>query len=355
MKRIINFVVVLAMIIAVMTGCGSSSGSDNSEKKAGGEINFFNWTEYMPQSVIDAFEEEYGIKVNYTTFSSNEEMLAKIKSGEKGMYDLTIASDYMVNTMIKEDLLEKLDKDKIKNISNLNPAYMNMEFDQDNQYSVPYMLSNAILCYNKSKLPEGITSFSDLYDPKYKNSVVCLDDMRMVIGITAISLGYSVNETDPQKLSKIKEKLFELKPNIKVFDSDTPKSSMIAGETSIGYMWCAEVALAMQENPDIVPVYPKEGLCLMVDNFVIPTGAKNKENAELFIDFILRPDISKLVSDEFPYVNPNKAAFDLLPDSFKNNPASNPPEEEMKKGQLLHNLGDKAKLYDDLWTEFKNK
>lgn len=340
-------ILLLTVLLGLISGCGS--GSDNK-----GELNLFNWTEYMPQSVIDAFQKEYGIKVNYTTFSSNEEMLAKIKSGEKGMYDLTVASDYMVDTMRETGVIAKLDKSKITNLKNINPNYLNMEFDPNNEYSVPYMIANAILCYNKEKVPEGIKSFNDIFDPKFKNSIVSIDDMRMVIGMAAISSGYTINETDPGKLGQIKEKLISLKPNIKLFDSDTPKTSMISGETSIGYMWCAEVALAMAENENIVPVYPEEGLCLMIDNFVIPDGAKNKANAELFIDFILRPENSKLISDEFPYVNPNKAAFDLLPDSYKNNPASNPPEEEIKKGQLLKNLGDDAKLYDDIWTEFKN-
>lgn len=349
-SRIFSLILVVSMMTVLVSACGAGGSS-----KSKGELNLFNWTEYMPQTVLDAFQKEYGIKVNYTTYSSNEEMLAKIKSGEKGMYDLAVASDYMVNTMATEGVIQKLDKSKISNLKNINATYLGMEFDPSNDYSVPYMISNAILCYNKEKVPEGIKSFKDTFDPKYKNSIVCLDDMRMVTGMAAIALGYSVNETDPAKLEEIKQKLISLKPNVKVFDSDTPKSSMISGETSIGYMWCAEVTLAMQENENIVPVYPEEGLVLMVDNFVIPDGAKNKENAELFIDFILRPEISKLISDEFPYVNPNAAAFDLLPESFKNNPASNPPEEEMKKGQLLKNLGDKTKLYDDLWTEFKNK
>jgi spermidine/putrescine transport system substrate-binding protein/spermidine/putrescine transport system permease protein len=252
-------------------------------------------------------------------------------------------------------MLEKLDLSDIDNIKNIDPQYLKMYFDPGNEYSVPYMISNAILCYNKQKIPEGITSFNDIFDPKYKNSIVSLDDQRMVIGLAAIAAGESVNETDPAKLEKIKEKLFSLKPNIKVFDSDSPKSSMISGETSIGYVWCAEASLAMKENKDIVPVYPEEGLCLMFDNFVIPSGAENKKNAELFINFFLRPEISKMFSDEFPYVNPNKAALPLMSEEYKSNPASNPPAGAIAKGQLLKDLGDSTGLYDDIWTEFKNK
>ncbi len=344
--------VMLALSVFLLSGCGAAG---ETGAKGGGELNFFNWTEYMPQSVLDAFTKEYGIKINYTTYSSNEEMLAKIESGEKGMYDLIIPSDYMVDKMRTEGLLDKLDASKLTNLQNINPQYLKMYYDPNNEYSVPYMISNAILCYNKEKIPEGISSFNDIFDPKYENSLVMLDDERMVIGLAAIAAGGSINETDPAKLQVIKEKLLSLKPNIKVFDSDSPKSAMISGETSIGYVWCAEASLAMQENPNIVPVYPEEGLCLMIDNLAIPAGAKNKENAELFINFFLRPEISKLFSESYPYVNPNKAAFSLLPDEFKNNPASNPSDEAIAKGQLLKNLGDDTKLYDDIWTEFKNK
>jgi len=339
---------ILSLILLLTTGCSKSA-----ETK--GELNFFNWTEYLPQSVLDAFEKEYNIKVNYSMYSSNEEMLAKINSGEKGMFDLIVPSDYMVDTMRKAGELEKIDMSKIANFGNIDPQFTKMYFDPNNEYSVPYMISDALLCYNSEKIPEGITTFEEIFDPKYKNQIVVLDDQRMVMAVAAITLGMSVNETDPVKLEAIKNKLFSLKDNIKVFDSDSPKSQMISGETTIGYVWCAEAALAMQENPKILPVYPKEGLPLLFDNFAIPAGAKNKENAMLFIDFVLRPEISKMISEEFPYVNPNKAAYPVLPDSYKNNPASNPPAGALENGQLLRNLEDKAQLYDDIWTEFKNR
>jgi spermidine/putrescine transport system permease protein len=347
-KYLILKMLTLLTVLFVVTGCG-----EKTEEK--GELNFFNWTEYMPQSVLDAFTEEYGVSVNYTTYSSNEEMLAKIQSGQEGMYDLAIASDYMVSVMIDNGTIQSLDKSKLTNLGNLSEDFMDMEFDPGNQYSVPYMLSNALLAYNSDKVTDDITTVNDLFNPEYENSMVFLDDQRMVIGMVALSLGYSVNETDPTKLEAIKQRLFELKPFIKIFDSDTPKSSMIAGETAIGYMWNAEVVLSMQEVDTIVPVYPEEGMVLMFDNFVIPTGAKNKENAQLFIDFCMRPEIAKMISEEYPYVSPNDAAKALFSEAYLSNPVSNPPSEEIAKGQLLKNLGETAKIYDDIWTEFKNK
>lgn len=370
----------------VMTGCGSSAGtsadaagsgaeaasggtssgaaSDAASGAAsdtdaaatlGGELNLFNWTEYMPESVLDAFEEETGVKVNYTTYSSNEEMLAKIQSGEQGMYDITIASDYMVSTMIAEDLLEKLDGTKIPNSANVDPAFLKQNFDPENAWSLPYMIAPALLCYNSSLLPEGIASYKDLLSPALAGSLVLLDDQRMIIGMAELANGVTVNETDPAKLQVSADWLTSLKPNIKLFDSDSPKSAMISGETASGYMWSAEVILAMSENPDIVPVYAEEGTIMMIDNFVIPKGAKNVDNANAFINFVLQPEISALVSAEYPYINPNKAALPLLPESFTGNPASNPPASEFEKSVLLESLGESAKLYDDLWTAFKNQ
>ncbi len=340
---------------ASASGTAAAGGSDAKEASADTELNLFNWTEYMPDSVLQAFTEETGIKVNYTTYSSNEEMLAKIKSGEKGMYDVTVASDYMVSTMVADGMLAPFDKSNIPNIANIDPTYLNMKFDPDNAHSVPYMLTPAILCYDRTKVPAGLKSYKDLLSKDLANSLVILDDQRMVIGLAELANGLSVNETDPAGLKTVRDWLASLKPNIRLFDSDTPKSAMISGEAAAGYMWCAEVALAMQENPDIVAVYPEEGTVMMIDNLVIPDGARHMEAAQRFIDFVLRPEISKLVSDEFPYVNPNKAAQPLLPDSFRNNPASNPSVTEMAKGRLLENLGDKSGLYDDLWTAFKNQ
>jgi spermidine/putrescine-binding protein len=359
MKRLTATILGLALIAAMLSGCGSGapgspSAAAPTEKKLGGELNLFVWTEYMPDSVFAKFTEETGVKVNVSTYSSNEDMLSKVKASNKGIYDVVVPSDYMVKMMIGQGLLAELDTDNIPNLRNIGSQYLNQPYDPGNKYSVPYMGGVAALCVNTGVVTEDITSYEQIFDPKYANSIVALDDFRAVIGLTAKSMGYSMNETDPGKLALVKDKLLTLKPNIKALDSDSPKTLMIGGETSIGFMWNAEIALSIAENPKIKIVFPKEGAYLFLDNLVILDGAKNKENAEAFINFILRPDVSKMISDEFPYLNPNTEAVKLLGDSYINNPASNIPEDVFKNGEYIQDVGGTIDTYNEMWTEFTN-
>ncbi|WP_238882399.1 extracellular solute-binding protein [Clostridium sp. YIM B02551] len=324
-----------------------------SEEKR--ELNVFNWSEYLPQSVIDKFEERYNCKVNYSTFSSNEEMLAKIMAGGSN-YDLAVASDYMVEILKKQNLIEPINKNKLSNIGNLGDEFMNLPFDRGNEYSIPYMWLAGIIGVDSSKVdPSTITSYDDLWKPEFKNSLVVLDDERVIIGLTLKSLGYSLNETSPEALEKAKEKLIKLKPNIKAYDSDSPKTMLINGEAKAIFAWGAESSLAKRENKNIQMVLPKEGLFLQQDNFVIPKGAKNNDLAHEFINFILEPEISAEISEAFPYGNPNKAAYPLIDPDIIADKAVYPPSEEVKKGEYLKDIGDKIKIFDDIWTSVKQE
>ena len=181
-----------------------------------------------------------------------------------------------------------------------------------------------------------------------------LNDQRAIIGITLKKLGYSINETSPEALAKAQQELMKLKPNIKAYDSDSPKTSLINGEAKAIFAWGAEGALALRENPNIKYVIPEEGLFLQVDNFVIPKNAKNVEAAELFIDFIMQPEISAEISASFPYGNPNEAAYDLIDEEIMGNEAVYPPDEAVDKGEYLKDVGDKITIFDRIWAEIKN-
>ncbi|PRR81009.1 polyamine ABC transporter substrate-binding protein [Clostridium vincentii] len=344
-KKMLAFAMVAVLASTAVVGCGKSSSQE--------ELNVFNWTEYIPSSVIVKFEEETGIKVNYSTYSSNEECLAKVESSAEGTYDVIVPSDYMVTIMKEKGLLEELNKDNITNFSNVSDVYLNKEFDKDNKYSVPFDAGAALLAVDTAVVKDNITSYNDLLNPNYANSLVVLDDQRALIGIALKALGYSLNETDDAKLAEAKVYLENLKPNIKAYDSDSPKTLLINGEASIGFLWNAECALAMDEKSSIKPVYPKEGMYLFIDSFAIPKGSKNKDNAEKFIDFLLSPEISKMVTDEFPYKNVNNAAYESLEESYKNNGASNVPDEEMAKGEFVIDVGDATTKFDKLWAEVK--
>jgi len=375
-KKILATVLAAAMVSGfALTGCGttlSTGGAAQSQAPAAstastaasataastastalsGELNLFVWTEYMPQTVFDEFTKETGVKVNVSTYSTNEDMLAKVKGSNAGIYDIVVPSDYMVKMMIDQGLLQKIDKPNMTNLSNIDPAYLDQYFDKGNEYSVPYLGGVAALCVNKAKVKDNITSFKQLLDPKYKNSIVALNDFRAVIGATAKSQGFSLSTTKADELAKVKTTLASLKPNIKVLDSDSPKTSMISGETNIGYMWSAEIALAMQESKDFDIVFPDEGCYVFLDNLCIAKGAKNSANANAFLNFIMKPETGKLILTEFPYLSPNKAAVALMPDSYKNNKASNVPSEVIKKGEYVKDIGSDVEKYDTLWTEF---
>jgi spermidine/putrescine transport system substrate-binding protein/spermidine/putrescine transport system permease protein len=349
MKKLLATLLAVTLLFA-LAACGKAS--DSGAPKTGGELNVFVWTEYMPQTVFDAFTKETGIKVNVSTYSSNEDMLAKVKGGNEGIYDIVVPSDYMVKMMTAENLLAPLDLAAIPNLKNIDAAYLDQSFDPGNKYSVPYMGGLAGLVVNGAKTDEVITGYEQIFNPKYANSIVALDDFRAVIGMTAKSLGYSLNTVDDAELAAVDAKLAALKTNIKLLDSDSPKSAMISGETSIGFMWNAEIAICLQESDDFYAVFPDEGCYLFLDNLSILKGAKNPDAATQFLNFVLRPDVSKLVSDEFPYLNPNAAAVELLPDSYKSNPASNIDPAVIAVGEYVLDIGADVEKYDTLWTKF---
>ena len=348
-KKMLSLRVITAMLVTMLAGCGSKSSEGKN-----GELNIFIWTEYVPDSVIEKFEKETGIKVNVSTYSSNEDMLAKVKSESEGTYDIVQPSDYMVEQMASQGMLEELKTDELKNLSNIGESYLNPSYDPGNKYSVPYQGGVAGIAVNTSKVKKDITSYDDLFDSSLKNSIVALDDYRAVIGMTARSMGYSMNETDPAVLSKIQDKLLTLKNNVKLYDSDSPKSALISGDCTVGYVWSAEIALAMEENPDIKVVYPTEGAYLFMDNWAIPKGAKNYDNAVKFIDFMLDAENAQMVLEEFPYLSPNTKAVEAMGEDYSKNEAKNPPAEVIKKGEYVKNLdADTLKIYDEMWTKLK--
>lgn len=347
---------VVAVALAVTAGCGASAPSAGGNGAANGldkELNVFNWSEYLPEEVIKKFEEKYGVKVNYSTFSSNEEMLAKVSAGG-GIYDLTVASDYFIQPMAKQGIIEPLDLNNIPNIKNLSGDFVNKEHDPGNKYSIPYMGNTVSLAYNPDNIKTPITSFEDLWNPELKSQIVMVDDQRFILGMVLKTLGYSGNDADPAHLEEAKQKMLKLMPNIKAFDSDSPKTMMINGEVNIAFVWGAEIALAQREKPQIKTVLPKEGLMLTFDNFVIPAGAKHKKTAEAFVNFLLEPEISAEIAKSFPYINPNLEARKLIDKATLDNIAIYPPAEEMKRVESLMDIGDAVKLYDRAWSEVKS-
>lgn len=345
---------VATMSLFTLAACSSStSGGNGSSSGLDKELNVFNWSEYLPETVIQKFEQKYGVKVNYSTYSSNEEMLAKLAAGG-GIYDIAVASDYIIQPMIQQQMIEPIDLGNIPNFKNLMEDFINKDYDPGNKYTVPYMGNTQSLGINPDNIKTEITSYEDLWKPELKGQIVVLDDQRFVLGMVLKTLGYSANDTDPAHLEQAKQKMLKLMPNIKAFDSDSPKTLMINGEVNIMLSWGPEVALAQREKPQVKTILPKEGLMIAIDNFVIPKGAKHKKTAEAFINFILEPEVIAEISQSFPYINPNKEGRKLLDEATLENIAIYPPPEEMKRVESLKDIGDSVKLYDRVWSEVKS-
>jgi spermidine/putrescine transport system substrate-binding protein len=322
---------------------------DTGEPK---ELNLFCWSEYVPQTVIDRFTKATGIKVNVENYASNEEMRTKLLAGG-GQYDLIQPSEYMIEAFIKEGLLYKLDKAMIPNIKNLAPEFQHPAFDPNLDYTVPWMAGTVGIVVNTELVTDDIKGYKDVFQEKFKNKIVVLDDAREIVSWGLDTLGIPVNEVSDENLAKVKPILAQWLPLVKVYDSDSPKTALLNGDVALGVVWSGEGALLLREDKKFKWVLPAEGAHLFVDSLAIPKNAKHPKNAELFMNFILRPKISTLISADFPYLNPNAEARKLLSAQDLANPASYPTAEEMKKLETFKDIGQQAGKIDDLITTLK--
>jgi spermidine/putrescine-binding protein len=323
------------------------------------ELNLFVWTEYFPPDMLECFELVYGIKINRDEYSSNEEMYAKISAGGSN-YDLVLPTDYIISLMARQGYIQPLDHARLPNIGNMDPGYMNQPFDPGNKYTVPYLAGTDAIVYNSDAVSPAPTSWEDLWNPDYAGRLVLLDDSRAVIGFTLLTLGYDVNTKDPAQLEEAKVKLQKLIPNVKLFDSDSPKTALIAGDVDLGMTWTYEALAAQQENPAIQYVYPREGAILWQDNWAMPVGASHPDAAYAWISYIMQGNVFWLTLRDFTYSNPNKAALEYarvneveIYNAYIDSPITNTPPEAVANGHRVDDVGDALPIYDQIWTEVK--
>ncbi|WP_132996360.1 ABC transporter substrate-binding protein [Sporanaerobacter acetigenes] len=338
--KYVLFVLSIAIIGTVFTGC----------KKDENTLNVYNWGDYIAPEVIEEFEEEYGIKVNYSTFDTNEDMYVKVKSGGNS-YDVLFPSDYIIEKMIKEDMLLKLDMNNIPNYKNIDEKFKNLDFDPDNEYSVPYMWGTLGIIYNKNAVTDKVESWDILWDEKYSGQILMLNSQRDSIAISLKRLGYSMNSTDKDELQKAKEELIKQKPLVYAYVGDEVKDLMIGEEADIGVVWSGDAVYMMGENENLDYVVPKEGSNLWFDNMVIPSTSKHKKEAELFINFMCRPDIALKNTEYIGYSTPNKETFKLLSKEMKNDDVAYPKDESLENCEIFNDLGEFTKEYSRIWTE----
>ena len=328
-------IVVLIVAVLLLTGC--------QKQNEGKVLNVLNWSAYIPDEVIRDFSREYGIKVNYTTYSSNEELLAKITSSKAGTYDLIFPSDYMLELMISRDLISEMDIARIPNYTNIDSIFLDKSYDPGNKYSLPFLSTIVVIAVNRDKIKDDIKGYNDLLRSEYKNNIVILDDQRIIIGMALLANDYSMNTIYDDQLEEAKDWLLRLKDNVKAYDSDSPKTFFLSDEVDIGVMWNAEAELAREDNSNIEIIYPEEGHAISTDNFAITKGAKNVDNAYLFINYILESSVGYKITKEYPYISSIK--------SVHNTSISN--DLVFKNGFYVKNIGNDTRKYDMLWADIK--
>lgn len=349
MKKLVSIVIVGCMLIAAATGCAQETTGDN------GVVNVFNWGEYINMDIIDIFEQETGITVNYNMFESNENLYSLMNMGSADI-DVIIPSDYMIARLIAEDMLEELDFSNIPNYSLIDPNYKGLEYDPDDKYSVPYMTGTVGLIYNSAMIDDDLTSWSALFDENYNGQILMFNNPRDAFGIALKYLGYYQNTVNEDEIQDAFELLLAQKPLLQAYVMDQAFFKLESGEAAIGPYYAGDYLFMVENNPDLVFVRPIEGSNFFVDAMCIPKGAQNKTNAETFIDFMTRTDIAMMNMDEIWYASANfeaaeQFAEDLDQEEYEIMFAS---DDVLANCDVFTHLPDNIlALYDQLWIELK--
>jgi spermidine/putrescine transport system permease protein len=344
MKRVLRY---------LAAGCVLFLGG-NPWLHAGGQLNLFCWSEYIPAPVIDSFQKETGVQVSVENYASNEEMLAKLLAGG-GSYDLVQPSEYTVEALIKAGLLLPINRAALANFANLDPAFLNQPFDPGNRFSIPWMAGTVGIVVNTERVHAPVRGFADLFAGEYRGRIVALDDSRELVSWALAYLHLPTNDITAATLARVRPILARWLPQIKVFDSDSPKTALLAGDVDLGVVWSGEGAILYRDAPAKYKwVLPVEGSHRFIDSLAIPKTCVHQTAAEQFMNYILRPEVSKRISDAFPYTNPNLAARRLLSPAQLANPASYPPAAAAASLETFRDIGAMSSEVDALVSELKS-
>ena len=319
-------------------------------------VNVFNWEDYIDEAVLEMFTEETGIKVKYMNFTTVEDMIVKVEANP-GAFDLCFPSDYIIERMIKKDMLAEINYENVPNAALTIPYLQSPAYDPDNKYSVPYLWGTVGILYNTKMVDEPVTSWSILWNSKYANNVFMLDSIRDSMGITLKYLGHSMNTQEIPAIISAKQKLIDQKKSgvVKAYQVDETKDKMVAGEAALALVWSGDAQYAIDLNPDLAYAVPEEGSNVWVDGMVIPKDAKNKENAEKLIDFLCRPEIAKMNCEYVRYACPNAGAIELMGEEYTGNPVQSAPEAVLSKCEFFNDIEPAfLSVYEAMWMEVKN-
>lgn len=348
MKKILALL--LALTLAVAMSIPALAESD--KPFAGTQLKVYNWYDYIDESVLGIFEEETGIHVNYVNFSQNEDMYTKLSTGAE-IYDVIFPSEYMIERLIKEDLLAELNLDNIPNMANVLPSLLDPTYDPGNAHSIPYMWGTLGIVYNTEMVSEPITSWTALLDEKYAGSIFMMDSVRDTVGLALKTLGYSMNSHDEDELAAAGEWLMNQRDSGVVggYILDQAKDMMANDEAAMAVMYSGDALYAMEKNDKLAYVIPDEGSNIWVDGMCVPKVSENKEAAECFINFLCRPDIARMNMEYIYYSSPIQQVVDGLSEEELASTAMNPTDDMVSRCEYYNDISDVAYLYDDIWMD----
>jgi spermidine/putrescine transport system substrate-binding protein len=339
-------------VLAALAGWAPCALSATPDAQLAKELRLYNWDRYIDPQVLKDFEREFGVRVIEDKFASNEDLIAKIQAS--GGYDVIVPSDYTVQIMVRRELLAPLEARNLPNLKHIDARFRNPRYDPGNRYSVPYLWGTSGIGYSQKRAATVPATWDELFNPDKlkprKGRVSMLNDMRETIGAALIYKGYSPNSTDPRELEIAKQVLLAQKPYLAKYDSEAYKESLAAGETVLAHGWSGEILARRDENPDVAFVVPREGSFLFVDNLAVPKSARSRYTAEVFINYLLRPEVAAKNSNYLRYPTPNAAAYALI------DPKLEGAAYRVPAGVRFHaieDIGEAARLYERVWTEVK--
>jgi spermidine/putrescine-binding protein len=334
-------------------GAGGASDSAGAEPLADlgpieKELHIYNWSDYIAKDTVPNFEKEFGVKVTYDAYESNEEMVAKLQAGAAG-YDIVVPSGYIVPVMVATDLIEPVHRKYITNFNNISPTLQNLPTDPGNQHTIPWQWGTSGIAYRTDKIRTSIDSWAIFHDKQYAGKMTMMDDGREVIGSQLRFRGRSLNSTDQAELAQAKADSIAAKDQLKAYISAPVKAQLIAGDVWISQLWNGDTIQAAAEQPNLRYVLPKEGCAIWSDSMCVPKRAANKRAAHEWMNYILRPEVGAALSEATGYGTPNAAAARVM-----KNPVPYPTEAELKRLEYQMDLGKDTETWDRIWTEIKS-
>ncbi len=350
MKKRIALLLSVVLTMGLLAGCGNTKEAASGTELSG-ELNLFTWDGMFPQEILQGFEKETGVRINYSNFDSDESMLAKLEETEGGDYDIVFADDYIIEVVIQEGLAQKLDTSRLEAYENLNPVFMSQFYDPQNEYTVPHGAGIPLIVYDPALTDVEIKGYEDLWNPALEDNVAITANYRVINGITLKSMGESFNTEDLDKIQAAGDKLMKLAPNIRVINDSNTQDYLISGEVAAAFLYTSQVSAAMNARDDLQLVYPEEGLGFGIIASFIPSKAPNADAAYAFMDYINRPENAAACFEYLGYYCTNKAAEEFISEEMKELivlPA------DAKEGEIVQNVSQEAEdLHAELWNQFK--